>query len=274
MPGKIIVIKEPTLHLGSKSYDLLDKVLYQVCQVNPDYVTIIDIPTGTYNVDTEKDVILAVGEKALNFFGLKGITKYAGKVQKIGTNQPISVVPIVSPGFLEYNPNYMRQWAEHIQMAYNLSIGIKPKEATNQFIIVEDLDTLRKLVQYCKQTGYCCFDFETTLLTDLGTFDPDFSVNTLSISFQPGSAFVIPLLHEESIFKDNIYPVIEILKEIFCNPHITKVGQNVKFDLHCAAWLGIKDHRGPYHDTMLLHQLIDENLSHKLKDIEIGRAHV
>jgi DNA polymerase-1 len=159
----------------------------------------------------------------------------------------------------------MRQWAEHMQTAYNLSQGIKPKEATNQFIIVDNLDMLRKLVQYCEQTGYCCFDFETTPLTDLGTFDPDFSINTLSISFQPGSAFVIPLLHEESIFKDNIYPVIEILQQIFCSPHITKIGQNVKFDLHCAAWLGIKDFRGPYHDTMLLHQLIDENLPHGLK---------
>jgi DNA polymerase-1 len=266
MPGKISILKDPSLNQG-KSFELLEKVLYQICQVNPDNVTMFNIPPNINAFQSvQTDVILTVGEAALNYCcGLKGIMKYAGTVQKMGS---IPVVPIVSPGYIEHNANYMRQWAEQIQLASNISMGIKQVEATNQFIIVKDLGTIEKVAQYCKETGYCSFDFETTDLTDLGTFDPDFMPLTISISFQPGSAYVIPLMHPEGPFADiTLEEVVIRLRPIFCNPHITKIGQNVKFDLHCAAWLGIMDHRGPYHDTMLMHQLIDENMPHGLKPI-------
>ena len=261
MSGKIVILKDPALHIPSNSWSVLENVLYKVCQIDPQSIHIVSVG----NAIPEAEVIIAVGDQAFSSAcGLKGIMKYAGTVQSYGS---IPVVPVVSPGYIEHNPNYMRTFAEHIQLANNISLGLKQKEATNQFIIVDNLDTLGNLVQYCKQTGYCSFDFETTPLTDMGTFDPGFLVNTLSISFQPGSAYVIPLCHPESVFQTCISDIVPILQEIFSDPSITKVGQNIKFDLHCAAWLGIKEFRGPVHDTMLMHQLIDENLPHGLKPI-------
>lgn len=261
MSGKISILKDAALNSG-KSFELLEKVLYQVCQVNPDNITMFNIPPDINAFQSvQTDVILTIGEAALNYCcGIKGIMKYAGTVQKMGS---IPVIPSVSPGYIEHNPGYMKQWAEHIQLAINISVGIEQKEATNQFIIVEDLDTLRNLVQYCKQTGYASFDFETTELTDLGTFDPDFCINTLAISFQSGSAYVIPIFHEESTMVGKVF--MPILQEIFSDPTITKVAQNAKFDMHCAAWLGITEFRGPVHDTMVMHQLIYEELPHGLK---------
>lgn len=265
MPGKISILKDSSLHSG-KSFELLEKVLYQVCQVNPDNVTMFNIPPDINTFQSvQTDVILTIGEAALNYCcGTKGIMKYAGTVQKMSS---IPVVPTVSPGYIEHNPNYLKTFADHIQLAANISMGIEQKEATNQFIIVKDLGTIEKLVQYCRQTGYVSFDFETTDLTDLGTFDPDFMVNTLAISFQQGSAYVIPLMHSESTINSHLTQVISILKEIFSDPSITKVAQNAKFDMHCAAWLGITEFRGPVHDTMAMHQLIDENLPHGLKSM-------
>jgi len=255
MSGKIGLAYE---HLTPENWRVLENVLYNVCGINRENVVV-----SMDNINDQDDVLIVIGEKMLNdICGLKGIMKFAGSVQYYGT---IPVVPICSPSYLDHAPQYMRQWAEHIQLAHNISMGIKVKEATNQFIIVKDLDMIEKVVQYCKQTGYCSFDFETTPLTDMGTFDPDFSVNTLSISFQPGSAYVIPLCHPESIFQSGISDVMDILRFIFSDPMITKVGQNIKFDMHCAVWLGIKEFRGPCHDTMLMHQLIDENLPHGLK---------
>jgi len=261
MSGKISILKDSSLHTG-KSFELLEKVLYQVCQIKPDNVAIFNVPPDINAFQSvQTDVILTIGETALNYCcGIKGIMKYAGTVQKMGS---IPVVPSVSPGYIEHNPGYLKTFAEHIQLASNISQGIEQKEATNTFIIVEDLDTLRNLVQYCKQTGYASFDFETTELTDLGTFDPDFCVNTLAISFQPGSAYVIPIFHEESLLVGKLF--LPILQEIFSDPTITKVAQNAKFDLHCAAWLGITEFRGPVHDTMAMHQLIYEELPHGLK---------
>lgn len=266
--GKIVIIKDPALHISSKSYELLENVMYKVVEINPANVTIIDLVSGGLTIDKETDVIITIGEKSLNYItGLTGITKYAGTVQEGPSKIP--VVPIVSPGFVEHNPNYLRKFAEDVLVAYQTSIGIVRKGVTNQYKIVTDMNMLTEVIGYIKQIGYCSFDFETTELTDMGTFDPDFYCTTLSLSFQQGSSYVIPLYHTESPFSDNqieeIFYTLE--KYVFGNPDITKVGQHVKFDMHCLAWCGVVEFRGPYHDTMLLHQLYNENLSHKLKDI-------
>lgn len=264
--GKIVVIKDQTLHCGSKSYELLERVMYNVVKIDRDNVRVIDLDPTFRVIDA--DVIMTIGEKALNYVTeLKGITKYTGTVQNSIFNIP--VVPIVSPGFLEHNPNYLRKFAEDVLTAYHVSIGIRKEEVSNQFKMVTDMVTLAELITYIKQTGYCSFDFETTELTDMGTFDPDFYCTTLSLTFQQGSAYVIPLFHPDSPF-DNIQIesiFYELEKHVFGNPDIVKVGQNTKFDMHCLVWCGVVTFRGKYHDTMLMHQLYNENLSHKLKDM-------
>src|SRR5664279_1418878 len=262
MQGKILILKEQALRIPSKSWDVMNTVLYQVCKVDPYKVAVNNMEDP--DPIPECSVIIAVGDSVLqSFCGLKGIMRYAGTVQSY---EGIPVVPICSPSYLDHAPNYLRLWAEHIQTAINISMGIKQEEATNQFTIVKDLETMEKVAQYCKQTGYCSFDFETTDLTDMGTFDKDFLPLTLSISFQPGSSYVIPLMHPESCFNDiTLEEVIIRIRPIFEDPTITKVGQNIKFDMHVAAWLGITEFRGPCHDTMLMHQLIDENMPHGLK---------
>jgi DNA polymerase I len=273
MSGKITIIKEAALHTPSKSWDVMNNVLYQICQLDPYSVHIENIEDDISldpHAPHHTDVIIAVGDAVLQkLCGLKGIMKYVGTVQSYDTGAvPCPVVPVVSPGYIEHAPNYLRIFAEHIQLAHNLSLGIKPQEAVNQFTIVKDLETVSKIAQYCEQTGICSFDFETTDLTDMGTFDKDFLPLTLSISFQPGSAYVIPLMHPESPFADiTLEEVVIRIKPIFSNPMITKIGQNVKFDAHVLAWLGITEIRGCLHDTMLLHQLIDENMPHGLKPI-------
>jgi DNA polymerase I-like protein with 3'-5' exonuclease and polymerase domains len=262
MSGKIVILKDPALHIPSNSWSVLENVLYKVCQIDPQSIHIV----SAGNAIPEAEVIIAVGDQAFSSAcGLKGIMKYAGTVQSYGS---IPVVPVVSPGYIEHNPNYMRTFAEHIQLANNISLGLKQKEATNQFTIVKDLDTLEKVAQYCKETGYCSFDFETTELTDLSTFDKDFLPLTLSISFQIGSAYVIPLMHPESPFADiTLEEVVKRLRPIFSDPSITKIGHLVKFDAHVLAWLGITEIRGPLHCTLTMHSIIDENLPHGLKPI-------
>ncbi len=263
--GKIAIIKDKSLHVNSPSYKFFESVMYDVVKIDPVNITVFDIDLFLSVGDV--DVIMTIGEKALNAVtDLRGITKYAGTIQEASG---IPVVPIVSPGFVDHNPNYLRKFAEDVLVAYHISIGIKKEEVGNQYKTVTDMVTLAEVITYIKQTGYCSFDFETTELTDKVTFDPEFYCTTLSLSFQQGSSYVIPLFHEESPF-DNIQLntiFMELEKHVFGNPNITKVGHHVKFDMHCLAWCGIRSFRGPYHDTMLLHQLYDENLSHKLKDI-------
>jgi DNA polymerase I-like protein with 3'-5' exonuclease and polymerase domains len=264
--GKIAVIKDKALHCSSKSYELLESIMYNVVKIDRANVQVSDLDPFLSVKDV--DVIMTVGEKALNYItDLKGITKYAGTVQT--SAQGIPVVPIVSPGFLDHNPNYLRRFAEDILTAYHVSIGVRKEEVSNQYVVIADMTTLTEVITYIKQTGYCSFDFETTELTDMGTFDPDFYCTTLSLTFQQGSAYVIPLWHPDSPF-DNIQLesiFYELEKHVFGNPDIVKIGQNTKFDMHCLVWCGVVNFRGVYHDTMLMHQLYNENISHKLKDM-------
>src|ERR1017187_4559744 len=137
MQGKILILKEKALHIPSKSWDMMNTVLYQVCKVDPDRVATNNIED--FHTSEEDDVIIAVGDGVLQALcGIKGIMKYAGTVQSY---EGIPVVPICSPSYLDHAPNYLRLWAEHIQLAVNISMGIKQEEATNQFLIVRDLGT-------------------------------------------------------------------------------------------------------------------------------------
>lgn len=264
--GRICIIKDSSLPENSKAFQVFENILYEVVGINKEKVTYCMISPSLSLKDIQADVIIVVGEKVLNqVCNLRGITKYTGRV----IEGMIPVVPIVSPGFLEHNPNYLMKYAEDIQVAYHVSIGIARTEATNQYKMVEDFNTLKELISYIKQSGYCSFDFETTELTDMSTFDPDFYPTCLSLSFQQGSSYVIPLYHEENTFTDRLIEIImkELEEHVFGNPDVTKVGQNIKFDMHVLAWLGVNSFRGAWHDVMLLHQLYDENASHKLKDI-------
>lgn len=120
------------------------------------------------------------------------------------------------------------------------------------------------LVSCCKQTKWCSFDFETN---GVSPHYEDSWPTIISISFQPGSGFVIPLCHEESVFKDNWGEVLQyIAKELFEDREVIKVGQNIKFEHH---WIKKYFLRmvGRVFDTMLAKYLLNEERPHGLKEM-------
>lgn len=130
--------------------------------------------------------------------------------------------------------------------------------------IIRNWEGIKKVVGYCKTTGYCSFDFETHAL---GPHHEDESPTLVGISFQPGSAYTIPLDHTESPFKKDWKKVLFYLaKELFENRDIIKVAQNAKFE-HSIL---LKHHltiRGPLFDTMLAKYLLDEERPFGLKEM-------
>jgi len=265
---KILVIREQSLPVSSDSYRLFERVLYDVVKVPRDNVVELTLTASLAPIKAiNPTVIIAIGEKCLNFLcNLKGITRYAGTVQRVGDYQ---VVPIVSPGYITHNPNYLRKFSEDVLLAYQLSIGMDQIEVKNAYKIVTSYQDIFELVGHIKKTKICCFDFETTKLTDMGTFDPNFYCTLLSISFQQGSSYIIPLWHPEANMSETlISQIIDLLnKEVFGDHSIVKIGHNLKFDMHCAVWCGINRFKGPFHDTMAMHYLLSEDTSHKLKDL-------
>lgn len=125
---------------------------------------------------------------------------------------------------------------------------------------------VHKLVDYCKQTGYCSSDFESS---GTNAMYPGSYPTILGVSFQPGGAWVLPLAHKESPFKKDgeWRKVLRYFgREVIENKDIVKIGQNVKFEIGWWKKYGITM-RGRVFDTMLAKYLLDEERPHGLKDM-------
>lgn len=125
---------------------------------------------------------------------------------------------------------------------------------------------VKKVVKYCKMTGYCAHDYETS-----GHHSSDHRgyPTCISIAFQPGYAYVIPLAHKDSpLRKGNKWKRIlkYIGRELIQNDRIVKVAHNFKFEHGWWLKYGIRP-RGVILDTMLMKYLLNEKRPHDLKSL-------
>lgn len=129
--------------------------------------------------------------------------------------------------------------------------------------IVKTKKQVRKLIEYCKQTGYASIDFETSghdFHSELGY------PTILGVSFQPGSAWVIPLGHFDSPFK-NYEDILKLFgEEVIENKAITKIAWNLKFEYKWFKKYGIQM-TGRCMDAMLAKYLLDEERPNDLKSM-------
>lgn len=125
---------------------------------------------------------------------------------------------------------------------------------------------VKKVVKYCKMTRYCAHDYETSghLSSDHRGYP-----TCISIAFQPGYAYVIPLAHKDSpLRKGNKWKRIlkYIGRELIQNDRIVKVAHNFKFEHGWWLKYGIRP-RGVILDTMLMKYLLNEKRPHDLKSL-------
>lgn len=99
-----------------------------------------------------------------------------------------------------------------------------------------------------------CFDTETT-----GLDTQSEEIVCLSFAFRKHEAFCVTLPTKY----DEAKKVIEEFSDIFADENITKIGQNIKFDMLMLSNYGIEV-KGRLYDTMLAHYLIQPDLKHGL----------
>lgn len=126
------------------------------------------------------------------------------------------------------------------------------------------LEEVKELVSYIKTTKVCSFDFETN-------GRPFYELNAyptiLGVSFQPGSAYIIPLGHHESPHKENWLEILQYFgREVMMDPDIIKIAHNLKFEWRWMKQCGI-DMVGRLYDNMLAKYLLDENSPNGLKEV-------
>lgn len=99
-----------------------------------------------------------------------------------------------------------------------------------------------------------CFDSETT---GLDTHSAE--IVCLSFAFRPHEAYCVTVPANRA----EAQKVIDEFREIFADENITKIGQNIKYDMLMLSNYGIEV-KGPLYDTMLAHYLIQPDLKHGL----------
>ena len=210
------------------------------------------------------DIVILLGSKiSQEVFG-QSIKKIEGKAQFIGDTV---VIPSYSAFELSKKSKSVNSIFSH---AYQRYIGEYLHRDLPRFEIVKDLKRVKEIISFAKITGLFSFDFETCnyLTGDHLAFYEDTTVATVvSLCFQPGMSYIIPIEHKDYVWAEPQFKkLINLLSDLFEDPDTTKIAHNLSYDRHWLFRYGIKL-RGRLADTMLMHHILDEHSSHKLKEI-------
>lgn len=124
----------------------------------------------------------------------------------------------------------------------------------HEYLLIEDEDELKGLIEKALQLGRICFDTETT---SISPFDSELVAIALSWSKGKGYLVHFPESQEETMAK------LKIMQPLFENSRIMKIGQNIKFDIQVLANYGIEV-KGPLFDTMIAHYLLEPDMRHNM----------
>lgn len=124
----------------------------------------------------------------------------------------------------------------------------------NDYHKVEGETAIRELISYLELQDEFCFDSETTSLNP-----NEAELVGLSFAYVPGEAFYIPFPLDQEKSKQQL----ELFRGIFENENITKIGQNIKYDMLVLKNYGMEV-KGKLYDTMLAHYLIEPEGKHSM----------
>ncbi|MFK8271411.1 DNA polymerase I [Capnocytophaga stomatis] len=139
--------------------------------------------------------------------------------------------------------------------AENVSSSKKTIQDTPHHYQLSDTPMARKiLLQNLLQQKAVCFDTETTNIDSLNA-----ELVGIAFSWHKGKGYYVP-------FPENKLEASELLEEFrsfFENEQITKVGQNLKYDIKVLHTYGVEV-KGALFDTMVAHYLINPDMRHNM----------
>ncbi|OYU83959.1 MAG: DNA polymerase I [Flavobacterium sp. BFFFF2] len=120
--------------------------------------------------------------------------------------------------------------------------------------LVDSPFAISLLVKSLLQQTNVCFDTETTGLDALNA-----ELVGLAFSWEKGKGYYVPVPENQ----EAATALVQGFQPFFDAEHITKIGQNVKYDLKILANYGIRV-QGPLFDTMIAHYLINPDMRHNM----------
>ena len=128
------------------------------------------------------------------------------------------------------------------------------KTTPHDYKLVENEGDLRKLCDFFRTKQILSLDTETTSTSPI-----EAELVGLSFAVKEFEAFYVPIPAN----REEALRIVNIFKEVYEDPKIMKIGQNLKYDLEVLRNYGI-ELAGPMWDTMIAHYLIQPELHHNM----------
>lgn len=127
---------------------------------------------------------------------------------------------------------------------------IKTRE--HNYTTIESCEALVELVAKLSAEKVVAFDTETTSLRAV-----EADLVGVSFSVKVGEAYWLPTS------RDNVEEYMQVLRPLFKDENIRKVGQNIKYDIEVLKNYGVEV-RGEIYDTMVMHYILDAEGRHSM----------
>lgn len=118
---------------------------------------------------------------------------------------------------------------------------------------IENKEQLDKLVDELGKLKEFCFDTETDSINPLES-----ELIAITFSWEKRKGYMVYFEKDE-----NAEDKLKKLKPVFENEKISKIGQNLKFDIQVLAGYGVEV-RGKLFDTMIAHYLLEPDMRHNM----------
>lgn len=152
-----------------------------------------------------------------------------------------------APAFLDVYPDYE---IDPVRPAPRKTID----SVKHDYRLIDTPALRESLVYFLSQQESICFDSETTAI------DPvEADLVGLSFAYRAGEAFYVPVPEDRA----EAQAIVNIFKPVLQNPAITKIGQNLKYDLLMLKKYGVEV-QGKIFDTMIAHYLIEPEQRHNM----------
>ena len=128
------------------------------------------------------------------------------------------------------------------------------KTIPHEYKLVEKEDEIKQLCDYFLTKEILSLDTETTSLSPI-----DAELVGLSFSVKENEAFYVPVPADQ----DEARKIVDLLRPVYENEKILKMGQNLKYDYEVLMKYGVRL-AGKMFDTMLAHYVIQPELRHNM----------
>jgi len=128
------------------------------------------------------------------------------------------------------------------------------KTTVHNYKLIDNEEEIKKICDYFRTKQILSLDTETTSTSPINA-----ELVGLSFAVKEFEAFYVPIPAE----REKALEIVNIFKPLYEDPNITKVGQNLKYDLEVLRNYNVHL-QGPLWDTMIAHYLIQPELRHNM----------